>query len=119
MSTRAGPPAIPREIEHVVQQIVAKFRPQRVILFGSYAYGAPTEDSDADLLVIMETTERPIRAAARVAAAIDHPLPLDILVSTPEDFSCRLHARDSFISDVAKRGAVLYEARNGGAGPQS
>jgi predicted nucleotidyltransferase len=61
------------DIRRVVQQIVERFDPQKVILFGSYASGRPTKDSDVDLLVVMDTDEEPIHAAARIAAAIDHP----------------------------------------------
>jgi predicted nucleotidyltransferase len=61
------------DIRRVVQQIVERFNPQKVILFGSYASGRPTKDSDVDLLVVMDTDEEPIHAAARIAAAIDHP----------------------------------------------
>src|SRR5437763_3533532 len=70
-------------LERVVQQIVRQFQPRRVILFGSQAYGDPTVDSDVDLLVVMDTHEPLGRCAARVAAAVDHPFPLDVVVRTP------------------------------------
>src|SRR5438034_5271952 len=67
-------------IQKIVQQIVDRFHPQKVILFGSYAYGKPTEDSDVDLLVVMETDENPMHVAGLISAAVDHLFPLDILV---------------------------------------
>jgi predicted nucleotidyltransferase len=63
-----------RDIQKIVQQIVEHFHPQQVILFGSYAHGAPTEDSDVDLLVVMETEEPPL---LRLRASLQ---PLIILV---------------------------------------
>ncbi|MFQ6102537.1 MAG: nucleotidyltransferase domain-containing protein [Anaerolineae bacterium] len=73
-------------IREITRQIAALFRPQKVILFGSHAYGKPTGDSDVDLLVLMETDVRSLHAAARIAAAIDHPFPLDIIIYTPSQF---------------------------------
>lgn len=62
---------IPQQaIEDAVCQIVRHFQPQRVILFGSYAYGQPTPDSDVDLLIVMESDERPATRAMRVCQAI-------------------------------------------------
>jgi predicted nucleotidyltransferase len=97
------------EIQKVIQQIVERFQPQKVILFGSYAHGQPTADSDVDLLVIMDTDEQPLHVAARVAAAIDHPFPLDILVFTPAAFKASLRRKGVFATEVATKGVVLYE----------
>ncbi|GIK39197.1 MAG: hypothetical protein BroJett011_30300 [Chloroflexota bacterium] len=99
------------DIQHIVKQIVARFQPEKVILFGSYArQTAVTADSDVDLLVLMETDEQPLQTAARIAAAVDHPFPLDIIVSTPTDFEASLARRGNFATQVAKEGVVLYEA---------
>ena len=98
------------EIQQVAQQIVERFQPQQVILFGSYAHGQPTTDSDVDLLVIMETEEQPLHTAARISAAIDHPFPLDILVFTPSMFKASLERKGVFATEVATKGVVLYEA---------
>jgi predicted nucleotidyltransferase len=69
----------------VTRQIVQQFDPHKVILFGSYAYGQPTPDSDVDLLVLMDTDEPPLHVAAKIAAMIEHPFPLDIVVRTPAE----------------------------------
>jgi predicted nucleotidyltransferase len=98
------------DIQKIVQQIVAHFHPQKVILFGSYAHGTPTEDSDVDLLVVMETEEPPLHAAARIAAAIDHPCALDILVRRPSDLEASLARKGVFATEVLTTGVVLYEA---------
>jgi hypothetical protein len=63
-----------------------------------------------DLLVIMETDEQPLHAAAHIAAAIDHPFPLDILVFTPATFEASLERKGVFATEVATKGVVLYEA---------
>lgn len=99
-----------KHLQTIVEQIVSGFHPQKVILFGSYAYGVPTEESDLDLLVVMDAGGRPIRAAADIAAAIDHPLPLDIIVFEPEQLKQALEREFSFATEVATRGIVLYEA---------
>jgi len=102
------------DIGEVAKQIAAKFHPEKVILFGSLAEGKAGEESDADLLVIMETEERTLRQAAAIAAAIDHPFPMDILVRTPQQVKERLRWGDSFIRHILEKGIVLYEAADRG-----
>jgi uncharacterized protein len=98
------------DIREIVQQIAERFRPQKVILFGSYAQGTPTKDSDVDLLVIMETNEQALHAAARISAAIDHPFPLDILVFRPSELKASLERKGVFATEVMAKGLVLHEA---------
>ena len=97
-------------IQEIVQQIVAHFHPQKIILFGSHAYGTATVDSDVDLLVMMDTEEKPLHVAARIAAAVDHPFPLDILVFTPSDWAASLKRNGIFATEIMMKGIVLYEA---------
>ena len=99
-----------KDIRETVQQIVERFRPQKVILFGSYAQGKPTEDSDVDLLVIMETDEKPVHAAARISTNIDHPFPLDVLVMSPEEFEETKAVVGGLAYPAHHWGKVLYEA---------
>jgi uncharacterized protein len=101
--------ATPEEIRRIAQQVIDQFHPQRVILFGSYAYGEPTVDSDVDLLVVMET-EPLLNMAARIAAAVDHPFPLDVLVRTPQDLEAAILRHGIFATEIATKGIVLYEA---------
>jgi predicted nucleotidyltransferase len=105
-------------IQQIVQQIVDRFRPQQVILFGSYAYGQPTADSDVDLLVVVQTEENPLHTAARIAASIDHPFPLDILVIRPPDLLIALQEKNIFETEVMKKGIILYEAEDRGVDQQ-
>ncbi len=108
------PPATLDEIRRVTRQVVEHFHPQRVILFGSYAYGQPTEDSDVDLLVVMDTDEPPLHVAAKIAAAIEHPFPLDIVVRTPVELAAAVQRQGVFATEVATKGVTLYEAGDAG-----
>jgi len=99
-----------RQIDAVVQKIVQEFRPEKVILFGSYAYGKPNADSDVDLLVVMESGERPAPRAIRVVKQLlDVPFPMDVLVRTPQEIRQRLQINDCFIREIVEQGQVLYE----------
>jgi len=108
------PATILAGIRNVTRQIVQQFHPQKVILFGSYAYGQPTEDSDVDLLVVMDTDESPLYVAAKIAAAIEHPFPLDIVVRTPVEFASAVHRKGVFATEVATKGITLYEVGDTG-----
>ncbi|MFA5863689.1 MAG: nucleotidyltransferase domain-containing protein [Phycisphaerae bacterium] len=102
-----------KKIYEISQRIVTEFHPQRVILFGSYAWGKPTPDSDVDLLVIMPFKEKPVAKAVEIRLKVRAGFPLDLLVKTPEKIKQRLAIGDSFIRDILKTGKVLYEANYG------
>ena len=109
-------PATLEDIRRVTRQIVHQFHPQKVVLFGSYAYGQPTEDSDVDLLVVMDIEEPPLHAAAKIAATIEHPFPLDIVVRAPAEFAAAVQRKGVFATEVATKGVTLYEAGDAGVG---
>jgi predicted nucleotidyltransferase len=91
--------------------IARAFHPQKIVLFGSYAYGKPTEDSDVDLLVIMpRTSSGGERMSVRIRQAIPRDFPLDLLVRTPSDVAKRLRWRDPFMCELLGKGRVMYEA---------
>jgi predicted nucleotidyltransferase len=94
-------------IRRVARQIGEQFRPEQVILFGSYAYGKPHRDSDVDLLVVMPARNQ-IDQAVKIRRAIDPPFSTDILVRTPHNLSWRLKAGDSLLHEIVSRGKVLY-----------
>ena len=100
----------PERIAAVARRIARLFHPQRIILFGSHAYGRPDPDSDVDLLVVMATPRRPPEQAAAIRGAVDLPFPVDLLVRTPEQIEERLAMGDCFIRELLTCGKVLYEA---------
>lgn len=106
-------PRIQAVIEEIVRRLVAGYAPQKIILFGSHAHGEPDEDSDIDLLIIKETSERFIdrlHEARKVAAGSYQAVPLELLVFTPQEVSGRLAAGDQFIAEIVENGEVLYAA---------
>ena len=98
------------DIRQVVQRIVERFRPRRVLLFGSYAYGKPTSGSDVDLLVEMETPLRNVEQAVEIRMAVDFPFPTVLLVRNPQQIAERLAMGDVFFREVVNKGVTLYEA---------
>jgi uncharacterized protein len=77
-------------IDEIARQIVEHFHPQKIILFGSYAYGAPRPESDVDLLVVMDTPLRTIQQAQKIRQHLDPLFGLDLVVYTPENLAKRL-----------------------------
>jgi uncharacterized protein len=104
-------------IRRFARQVAERFSPDRIILFGSHAYGTPHADSDVDVLVIMPARNQ-LDQAVRISLAIDPPFPLDIIVRTPHAMSWRLSEGDSFLREITSRGKVLYEAADRGMGPK-
>ena len=105
---------IPRRAIHTfAQKIAREFKPHKIILFGSYAYGTPTSDSDVDMLVIMPFEGRGARKAAEILQATDPRFPIDLLVRTPEQIERRVSLGDFFIREITQKGKVLYAAANG------
>src|SRR5262245_41834553 len=107
-----------RVIRRFARQVTEKFQPDKIVLFGSYAYGTPHEDSDVDILVIMPARNQ-LDMAARISITIDPPFPLDIIVRTPKNMAWRLEEGDSFLREITSRGKVLYEKDNAGVGAKS
>jgi predicted nucleotidyltransferase len=97
------------QIRSYCEQIAREFKPEKIILFGSYAYGQPHEGSDVDLLVIMPTEDHPARKAAEIAVSAPRHLPIEIIVRSPERIRDCLEERESFTTEVMSRGTVLYE----------
>src|SRR5260370_928916 len=97
-----------RLIRRFARQVAERFQPDKIILFGSYAYGTPHADSDVDILVIMPARNE-LDQAVRIRLTVDYNFPLDLLVRTPKNLSWRLAEGDGFLSEIVKRGKVLYE----------
>jgi uncharacterized protein len=97
-----------RLIRRYARAIAEEFQPEKIILFGSHAYGTPGEDSDVDLLVVMAASNKhsqSVRIRYRLAA----PFPLDLIVRTPKEMKWRLEEGESFTTTIVTKGTVLYE----------
>jgi len=101
-----------RQIKAYAAEIAREFRPRRIILFGSYAYGKPTRDSDVDLLVIMPHEGRGVQTAIQIRRRAPAPFPMDLLVRSPRKIRQRLAWGDCFIQEIIEKGKVLYEAHH-------
>lgn len=98
-----------RHIRNYAKRIGRKFHPQQVILFGSYAIGLATEDSDVDLLVIMDHDKsRNIEQAIEIQLATDAAFPMDLIVRRPDEVNQRLAMNDAFLKGLINDGEVLY-----------
>jgi predicted nucleotidyltransferase len=100
-----------REIKHPCERIAREFHPEKIILFGSHAYGKPQWDSDVDLLIIMPFKGSPHRQAVNIRSRIKAPMALDLLIRTPEEISKRLEMEDFFIRETLERGKVMYDGQ--------
>lgn len=105
-------------IRRFAREVAERFRPEKIILFGSYAYGTPHSDSDVDVLVIMPCRNE-LGQAARIGIAVEAPFALDIIVLTPTKLAWRLREGDWFLREVIARGKVLYAKPDHSVGEES
>jgi predicted nucleotidyltransferase len=104
--------AMRRAIRRYARQIAERFQPDKIILFGSFAYGTPDTDSDVDLLVVMPARD-PVSQMVRICMALElPPFSMDMLVRSPEMLRGRLEMGDSFLREVVSGGKVLYANGN-------
>ena len=101
-----------KEIRDLTSQIAREFSPERIILFGSHAYGQPGNDSDVDLLVVLPFKGKPVRKAIEIRNKINAGVPLDLIVRTPEQVADRVAQNDWFMREILERGHTLYEANH-------
>jgi predicted nucleotidyltransferase len=96
------------KLKEVITKIVSAFHPERIILFGSHAWGTPGPDSDVDLFIIKETDD--VRRTAREIDGLLFPrlFPIDLIVSTQKQVEKRKEAGDFFINDILSKGKVVY-----------
>ncbi len=99
-----------KKIQEITDKIVREYQPEKIILFGSYAWGKPTKDSDVDLFIIKET-EKNIFARNREVGRIvfGSRIAIDALVYTPEQFKSRERMGDPFVQKIINNGKVVYE----------
>jgi len=104
-------------IRRYARQIAEKFDPDKIILFGSYAFGQPHEWSDVDILVVMPASNQ-ISKAARITNTIEAPFSLDLIVRTPKRLQRDWEDGDWFLREVLAKGKILYEKADGSMGTQ-
>ena len=97
------------DIIEYANEVARQFQPKRVILFGSYAEGRATADSDVDLFVEMEHTQSSLQQALAIRKAIRRTFPLDLVVKTSHEIKRRLEQNDFFLKTIMDDGQVLYE----------
>jgi predicted nucleotidyltransferase len=98
------------DIRCFVDDLVRRFHPAKVILFGSNAYGDPNLDSDVDLLVMMPHRAAGPKLAARILLACPHDFPVDLLVRSAREIARRTKLGDAFLNEVMAKGIVMHEA---------
>ncbi|NJM09003.1 nucleotidyltransferase domain-containing protein [Candidatus Gracilibacteria bacterium] len=106
------------KVHDLSEQIVREFAPERIILFGSYAYGEPDSESDVDVLVVMNHEQNNVYQAIEILNRLNPTFPIDLLVRTPREIEERLALNDMFLRDIVTRGRLLYAATNRGMGRQ-
>ncbi len=100
------------QIESVVQVIVEGYEPMKIILFGSYAYGHPTKDSDLDLLIIKDGEASGIQRNRRVRNILkDFSIPIDVIVKSSQEFDMLKDVIGTVIYPANKYGKVIYEQK--------
>jgi predicted nucleotidyltransferase len=99
-----------KAIREVAQRIAENFEVEKILLFGSYAYGKPKRHSDIDLLVVMNYQMRPLKQGLEILRSL-YPLHfgIDLIVKSEDDILRRIPQGDSFLRDAYYKGKVLYE----------
>jgi predicted nucleotidyltransferase len=96
-----------RVIREFARAVAEQFHPDKIILFGSHAYGTPHEDSDVDILVVLPCRNQ-IDTALRIHDAIEPPFPLQLIVRTPSNLGWRFAERESFHTEIVTKGKLLW-----------
>jgi predicted nucleotidyltransferase len=104
-------------IRKFARDVAERFQPEKIILFGSHAYGTPHADSDVDILVVMPARNQ-LDQAFKIRMAVEAPFPMDLIVRTPRNLAWRLNEGDSFHSEIVRKGKILYEKDDSRMGPQ-
>jgi len=103
-------PITQTKIQKATRKIADTISPEKIILFGSFAYGKPTPDSDVDLLIIVESDQNPHARSASISEILyPRPFPVDVIVRTPAEVKKRLAIGDGFFHEIMTKGKVLYE----------
>lgn len=103
--------ATQEQIQEITNKIAREFKPEKIILFGSYAWGKPTKDSDVDLFIVKKTKKPRLNRQLEVRRLINGEIAADILVYTPKETQKRIEMRDFFINDILTKGKTLYSTQ--------
>jgi uncharacterized protein len=97
-------------LNRITESLVASLKPEQIILFGSYAYGEPNEDSDVDLLVVVSDSDEPRYRRARKAyqALRGIGLATDVIVMTREEIERKINVRSSLVHKAMHDGRIVY-----------
>ena len=104
-------------IRRYAREIAGSFQPEKIILFGSYAYGTPHAGSDVDILVIMPARNE-LDQAWKIDRKLARNFSLHLIVRTPKNMEWRLREGDWFLREIVARGKVLYEKTDARVGEQ-
>ena len=96
------------KLQKAIALLAKQFQPEKVILFGSWAYGEPNSDSDVDLCVIKNTLNTRSLAREIDSSLFPRPFPIDLLVMTPKQVNDRLAINDYFVTEIVQKGKLLY-----------
>ena len=103
---------IEKEINKIKAKIVRKYRPEKIILFGSYVWGKFTSDSDVDFFIVKKTKKRKLDRIYEVDKLLaERKIPIDVLIYTPQEIRERLKLGDLFVKEVIERGKLIYERK--------
>src|SRR5438552_9594582 len=106
-----------RVIRRYAHEVAERFHPDKIILFGSYAYGTPHQDSDVDILVVMPCRNQHDQSV-RIRWEVPAPFPMDLIVRTPHNLGWRLEEKESFHTEIVTKGKLLYEEADARVGSQ-
>jgi len=107
-----------RVIRDFARRVAERFQPDKIILFGSHAYGTPNADSDVDILVVMPARNE-IDQSIRIRWAVPAPFPIELLVRTPQNLQWSLEEGDWFLREIVTQGKVRYEKADRRVGAKS
>ena len=103
---------IDKILNEIVEKLQREYKPLKIILYGSYAYGTPNVDSDIDLLILKNTSERSVDRFVKVKKIIYNPkrkIPVSPLIYSPDEVKERVRIGDDFIKEILNKGVTLYE----------
>ncbi len=98
-----------KKLSAVTKRIIRQYKPEKIILFGSYAWGRPTKDSDFDLCIVKKNKKDFLTETRKIRRIIDGKIAVDLIVYTPNEMKRRFEMGDHFFKQIIKKGKTLYE----------